>query len=297
MTSHIKKMMHSIKSAINDYIQTVSQKYNIPFDDLQQLMEIPAHHNNVVTAPPQQVVAQAVPLEGCKYIYLRGAKAGSHCTNKKKKDGEFCSQHSAKKKAAETTIVVNTNDVTVEAPKKPNPILRMNKIINKWWHPDSCLVFKSSEEKIVIGIYKNDTICDLSEEDVKTCIAYKFKYVMKRKRDEDNDEKLEKKDERPSIKKQKKLPAIDNEFVKVNQTAKNVEVFIKEMFTTKKEDDDEEEEEEDEEVVEEEEPQAAMIWSGGAEESKDNNNISDEELNEEGEEEVEEEEILFEEED
>ena len=312
-------MMNIIKSAINDYIQTVSNKYNIPLGELQQLMEIPANNNGtikVVAHPPPQQQPPLVVVEGqaCKHIYLRGVKAGSICTNKKKKDGEFCSQHSVKKKA-ETTIVLNNNDVATEAPKKPNPILRMNKIINKWWHPDTCLVFKSSEEKIVIGIYKNDSICDLSEDDVKTCVAYKFKYVMKRKREEEKEgeqdvlildkEKVDDKQvpdiiQLPKMKKQKKLPAIDKEFIKVNQTAKNVEVLIKEMFDNKVSQ-DEEDEDDGEEVIEDEEEEPAqvtttMIWSGGAEESKDNNNLTDEDINDEVEEE-EEEEMLFEEED
>ena len=45
------------------------------------------------------------------------------------------------------------------------------------WHPDTSLVFKSKEEKIVIGVYDvdNDQISDLTDEAIELCDAWKFK--------------------------------------------------------------------------------------------------------------------------
>jgi hypothetical protein len=136
----------------------------------------------------------------------------------------------------------------------------MNKIIGKWWHPDSGLVFKSSEEKIVIGIFKNEQLNDLTEEDIATCVTYKFKYVTK-------------------------IKVVDEEFIKDNQTAKNVEILVKEMFDTKPATNDDEDFEEDV-VIHENVP-----WEdgGGVTESKENHEDNDEEEDEEEEELLEEE--------
>jgi hypothetical protein len=268
-------MLTAIHSIINQYVQTVSTTYNIPIADLENLMN---NNNNNHHGAPQVVLPQVVlppqvapppPQEICSYVYLRGQKAGQGCPLKKKVGSSFCSQHTKKPKEAkaaeEPTIEVTAN----EPPKKPNPILRMNKVINKWWHPESGLVFKSSEEKIVIGIYKDDTIHDLSEEDVKTCIAFKFRYVYNKRKLEDTRSEQEDDDEpEPVIKKAKK--SINEAFIEVNQQAKNVEVLIKEMFNGPPVDE-----------------------YGGAEESKSNYESSQHDE----EDEVEEEEELLEEED
>ena len=42
-------------------------------------------------------------------------------------------------------------------------VLKKNKTINKIWHPESTLVFKSSKEKLVIGRYEDGEIIPLDE--------------------------------------------------------------------------------------------------------------------------------------
>ena len=39
--------------------------------------------------------------------------------------------------------------------------LKKNKEINKWWHEESKLVFKSNKENILVGIVKYDIYSDL----------------------------------------------------------------------------------------------------------------------------------------
>ena len=241
-----------ISTTLNEYVNLISVRHGIPVDDLMKLMNelksVNAQSHHIQTIIPLPVAPVQNAENKCGYIYLRGSKSGTVCGNKNKKNSEFCSQHT-KKKEKDEVVVLNTHEVK-EVAKKPNPVLRMNKIIGKWWHADTSLVFKSSEEKIVIGIFKDDKIVDLSEDDVKVCIANKFKYVMKRKIEYDEES------QEPN-KKQK----IDEEFIKVNQSAKNVETLINEMFNHDKEYEDEIHEEE-----EEEDP-----WAyGGVAESKEN---------------------------
>lgn len=254
------------ETKLDEYLNLISTKYGIKFSELKELLgemnkKDATSTSSAVTVAvaPVQVKKPAIPsnenIKTCGYVYSRGLKKGSVCGSKAKKNCEFCSQHSTNQKKTDAVVVVETPTTIV---KKPNPVLRMNKIISKWWHPDSGLVFKSAEEKIVIGIFKNEQLNDLTEEDIATCVSYKFKYVTK-------------------------IKVVDDEFIKVNQTAKNVEVLIKEMFDTKPattNDDDDEDNDVEEDVVHENVP-----WEdgGGVAESKENNEeeVVDEEEEEE----------------
>jgi len=256
------------ETTLDEYLNLISTKYGIKFSELKELLgemnkkDTPGAAAAVISSvvapvPKKKPVVLDENTKSCGYVYSRGLKKGNVCGNKAKKNGEFCSQHSNNQKKTDAVVVVETPTTVV---KKPNPVLRMNKIIGKWWHPDSGLVFKSSEEKIVIGIFKNEQLNDLTEEDIATCVTYKFKYVTK-------------------------IKVVDEEFIKDNQTAKNVEVLVKEMFDTKPATNDDEDFEEDV-VIHENVP-----WEdgGGVTESKENHEDNDEEEEEEEEELLEEE--------
>lgn len=248
-------MLKIIEKLFDDYIEKVAKTYGHSVNDLKRLMNdddtIPPLNITTVQVQPQLIAATGTGGL-CSFVLLRGVRAGTVCGAKNKKNSEFCSQHFKKNVTEKEIVVIETNNKALP-PKKPNPVLRMNKIIGKWWHPDSGLVFKSSEEKIVIGIFKNNQLVDLSEEDVQACVAHKFKYVYnKRKREEEDD---------VIIVEHKKQKIIDDEFIKVNQDAKNVEVLIKEMFNKPGEDEEEDEEEND----------PIPDWlNDGAEETKEN---------------------------
>jgi hypothetical protein len=279
-----------LESTLDEYLNLISTKHGIKFSELKILMNEVKGRNS--TGGDITVAAKLVQVKDgqtCSFMPQRGKNVGTVCGKKVKKDSEFCTVHSKKTTVPPATIEVETKDAPI--PKKPNPVLRKNHIINKWWHPDSGLVFKSSEEKIVIGIYKDEQICDLSDEDVAACVAYKFKYVTKRKRNDDEDDSGEK------VKKQKvekKPSCIDEQFIKVNQDARNVEVIIKGMFDTKPTQDDDDEADDDEH----EDP--FPDWdNNGVEETKDNFTVQVEEDEDYdvAEEDVYEEELLLEEED
>ena len=54
--------------------------------------------------------------------------------------------------------------------------LKKNKIIDKIWHPESTLVFKSSTEKKVVGRCVDDEFISLDEECLSLCEKWGFKY-------------------------------------------------------------------------------------------------------------------------
>ena len=48
-----------------------------------------------------------------------------------------------------------------------------------FWNPETTLVFKSKEEKVVIGSCKDNKVIPLTDEDVKNCEKYGLKYERK----------------------------------------------------------------------------------------------------------------------
>jgi len=270
-------MLSAINSIINQYILIVSTNYNIPVGELQALMDrMPSSPTTSIQplTPVQNlqpVVLQTPkpaddPDSLCSFIYLRGQKKGTRCTRKRKRDADVCSQH-AKKEKTDTPTTIEVKPAK-EASKKPSIILRINKIINKYWHPETGMVFKSKDEKVVIGIYKDNALHDLSEEDIPVCIENRFQYIFNNRRlvMKNGDEKEEEEDEEEEVSEpqQKKAKTIDESFIQINKEARNVEGIIKDMFDygggaceSKNCDEDEEEEdeiieEEDEELLEEE---------------------------------------------
>ena len=54
--------------------------------------------------------------------------------------------------------------------------LKKNNIINKIWHPESTLVFKSITEKLVIGRFCDNEFISIDEKTLDLCVQWKFKY-------------------------------------------------------------------------------------------------------------------------
>ena len=54
--------------------------------------------------------------------------------------------------------------------------LKKNNIINKIWHPESTLVFKSATEKLVIGRFFDNEFISIDEKTLDLCVQWKFKY-------------------------------------------------------------------------------------------------------------------------
>lgn len=153
LSSEINKI---IKEHINLYISEISNECNIDKKILENIWE---------TIGTAKLTHNSEHYNGhvCQYTFKRGYKSGSKC-NKHIKSGEFCSQH-------------KTNNKIKSCTKRTNPkqiIIQRNKKINRFWHKETRLVFKSKDDKIVIGILKDDKIKKLSHDDIDTCKKWSF---------------------------------------------------------------------------------------------------------------------------
>lgn len=59
---------------------------------------------------------------------------------------------------------------------KSKIILKKNKDLNKIWHPDSGLVFKSKDEQVVVGQCVDGDLVELNGDIIKTCEKWGFKW-------------------------------------------------------------------------------------------------------------------------
>ena len=140
------------------------------------------------------------------------------------------------------------NPIPAPTEKSVDRLVRLNKELNKWWHVESKLVFKSNKEKIVVGIYKNDIYTDLCEDDIEECNKYGFKYEIKQS-DILQPKKIEplvKKTEQKIIEK-KNIGSITQQ---INTHAKNVEDVINDMLENTNLDSDNDTDEIEEEEIE-----------------------------------------------
>jgi hypothetical protein len=73
--------------------------------------------------------------------------------------------------------------------------LKKNKEINKIWHQESTLVFKSAEEKVVIGRYTDDELIPIDSEALSLCEEWGFKYDKSLVEEEQDEEEQEQDEE------------------------------------------------------------------------------------------------------
>lgn len=59
---------------------------------------------------------------------------------------------------------------------KPKIALKKLKELDTVWHPDTALVFKSSQDKVVYGRWINDELVALDDEAIILCEKWSFKY-------------------------------------------------------------------------------------------------------------------------
>lgn len=249
----LKSIENIISMNIDTYISKISEKWGINKSELEKLWIDVSKDSDVkksVINKKFDTSADSVTSEtsskskskniegGCPYVYIKGKNEGKTCNSKPKDDGDYCSRHNkcegvGQKDKKKIPISKKTVASKVEKPKtSPNKkptekILRLNKEINMFWNPESCLVFKSSDDRVVIGSYRNDKFEKLTSDDISDCEKYGFKYEQ-------------------TLKHIKSLP---EEITKTNNDVDLIENILDEIGLG---DDEEDEDEDDEEDLEEE---------------------------------------------
>jgi len=187
----VNNIMDIISKNIAKYNSELAKKYNLDIDELNTTWEeVSGAKAKKGRASKSSESGSNKKSEGpcCQYVFSKGKNAGSTCPTKPKDGAEFCSKHN---KTSSDTPKKEKKEKTEKVEKKTF-IIRKNKELDMFWNPETTLVFKSKEEKVVIGSCKDNKVIPLTDEDVKTCEKYSLKYERKEEKgagdDKDEDE-------------------------------------------------------------------------------------------------------------
>jgi len=216
MDKLITVIEENIQKTVQDYMLLISSKYNIDINELENLWT--TRQINVQTNISPKTSSPSSPkkptsVNKCIYKFTKGKQQGEVCNGGIKGDSQYCSKHI---KFEESGQKDKKPTLPVTEKKSVDRLVRLNKDINKWWHVESKLVFKSDKEKIVVGVYKDDTYRDLCNDDVEECNKYGFRYEISQPK------KL--------IKVEKPAKPAKSVAQEINMSAKNIEDVISDML-------------------------------------------------------------------
>lgn len=177
---------------ISGFIDRITNECDIDRATLEAIWSNQKNHSVQNRHKSKDVNTNEESKSGCIYEYVKGAKKGEHCGITPKDGKSYCTTHkrfeddgqkeqkilpTSKRGSKGKSLPKNRSVANPRKNKVDGPVLRMNKTINKIWHPDTSLVFRSRIDKIVIGKAVDGVVNDLSDEDIEKCKEYGFRFV------------------------------------------------------------------------------------------------------------------------
>ena len=120
-----------------------------------------------VVVPPEEVVPTKPSPSGkaCQHVWSKGIRKGMICGIPVNNPTRcYCGKHIAQYKKPTSSPVKNKGAI----------VLRRHKSLNKLWHQESGMVFKSIEDKQVVGRCIDSMMYNLTDEDRTTCTELGF---------------------------------------------------------------------------------------------------------------------------
>ena len=227
------QMNMCVEAQINKLLEKISSTYDIPLNNLIQLWDPSkggeSPKQNDEESPKQteedeikeeqeqknKRLAKAKQYNRCQYVFTRGKRKGEMCGARACKNSMYCSKHKKhenKKQKEKNTI-----------PKKKvrTNVLKRIRSINKYYHPETGMVFKSKDEKVVIGKYVNGEVISLDNDDIEICKKYCFKVDSKKEMNETDNSNTELVSEAAKIKKE-----VENAIIDSNKDAEDIANFL-----------------------------------------------------------------------
>ena len=218
MDSLTKQIEYAIKSAIEEFVGLIDQKYEqVDLEELQNIwnnvstsMKISVSFNKETKTVQKNSPKEMKNTSGCPYVITKGAKKGECCGSKPKTGKVYCSRHtkfegSEPKKVEELPesrdkpTIRPSQSKTKTVPKPIQRVLRKHKVLGKLWHPESDLIFKSAKERFVIGKCVENKLISLKKSDLDICKQWGFKIdeenPVEEEEDKEEEEETEDKEE------------------------------------------------------------------------------------------------------
>tara|TARA_Y100000389_G_scaffold85563_1_gene82298 strand:+ start:623 stop:1747 length:1125 start_codon:yes stop_codon:yes gene_type:complete len=217
MDSLTKQIEYAIKSAVEEFVELIDQKYEeVDLEELQNIwnnvstsMKISVSFKKESKTVPKNISSPTdnkVNIPGCPYVFTKGVKKGECCGSKPKTGKAYCSKHTKfegtqpKKleelpESRDKPTIRPTQTKTKSEPKPIQRVLRKHKEIGKLWHPESGLVFKSPRERFVIGKCVENKLVSLQKSDLDICKQWGFKIDQEKPIEEEDEEDEEEEEE------------------------------------------------------------------------------------------------------
>ena len=198
MTTLVNQIENLINTTFGAFTQRIVETYDdVEMEKLEELWEETFQSKLILSSSPKKVTATPTSIPSspggeCPYMYQKGKRKGEICAAKARKNGTYCSRHkkhenSEPKKVGKTPLPKpRSKGKSLASSKRKSPrrspqeklVLRNNRKLGVLWHSLSGMVFKSKNERIVVGKVVNDKVVDLEEDDVETCKKYGFRYEL-----------------------------------------------------------------------------------------------------------------------
>ena len=201
MSALAKSIDDIISQSIQDFVERIANTYELDPEDIMSLWDdnvsVPA--KSAPKSAPKSSPAKSTTSEVsksssikstdtglvCPYVFTRGENKGEICGCKPKNGNKYCSKHKKyegepqkEKKVLPSgkKSIVSPSKKTPPKEQSPETILRKHKVLDKYWHRETDMVFKSGTERIVIGKCVNDKLVSLTEEDIDVCKSRRWQY-------------------------------------------------------------------------------------------------------------------------
>lgn len=207
MENLIKNFTNDFEHLINKFCDELSEKFSLDKDDVSEVWKdlsgvkataskataskttaskpsTSKTTSSKTTASKTSSKPSSPDKSTCPYVFSKGDKSGSVCGSSSKSGATYCSKHSkfegiGQEQKPTKKVVPSASKAKKDESLVPivsGPVLKLNKNLNKFWHSVSGMVFKSKDDKVVIGKCVDDKLVPLSSEDFETCKKYRFKY-------------------------------------------------------------------------------------------------------------------------
>jgi hypothetical protein len=120
---------------------------------------------------------------GCVFKITRGNKKGENCGKNTKDGGEYCFRHEksiskkSNEKIPEKKAAKPRERLRSSSPVKKElgtRVLRKHPVLEVLYHSETNLVFRSARNRVVIGVIRDDKVCDLDKDDFEIAKKWSF---------------------------------------------------------------------------------------------------------------------------
>jgi hypothetical protein len=221
MQDLLNTLEKTINESVKQFVSRIVEKYdNTDEDALMELWTSASKSTKSTKAKksdkPNETGSSQNGEAGCQYKPTKGKNAGQICGVKPKAGGVYCATHKKYEgqEPKEKKVIPEPKkgkSKTSPPTKNVQRVVRTHKTLNKLYHPDTDLVFKSAQDRVVIGKIVENKVKDLTEEDIDVCKQWGFQYEKdgeksssKTKTDKEDSDDEEVKPNKPSAKSTKK---------------------------------------------------------------------------------------------